>query len=330
MHHSKHWLTHFGLEGVDDVAEALNSQVSNPIIRVSDLHFEHGRFSLLLLCRSISKFRSEHCTPLEVFRLDFPGHNYNEMLKILKEEAETYLQHSDVYTYFTNGPYMGRLHPNNSIHVFVASHIMTGINVRAPAPDTFYPSMSRLPEVKNIRKEQAISDLSSFLNHRIKELVVNGRIYFDVMGKLPEFNFSEYMDRILAIAIERGALPKEFKEFGFRVHLWEKEDVLKAVESFGECFEIVSYKEKIVNMPHYEEYLNDRDGEKYKGGLVLFWTKALEFSLKMHFKSMYRDEEYSEMVKRLQEFIMSDSEELPHFRANSHHLVLRKVKEFSD
>ena len=193
------------------------------------------------------------------------------MLKITSEEPESYTKFKDIYTYFTSGYYMKRMHPDNSISLHVASHILTGVNVRVPATDTFYPSQSKDPEILLMRKKNAIEDLATFLQFRYSELVDGGLIYFDVMGKLPEsYNFSNLIDEVLHKAISLQIVPEKFKEFGFRNHFWEKDEILAALAEFSGKLELVSYKQTEVPMPQYLEYLEDRNTEKYAEQFIIF------------------------------------------------------------
>ena len=328
MHHSKHWLSFFALEGLEQVSESLQSLSHLPTIRISDYHLEHGRFSLLLLSRAINSFRQSYSTPIELFRLDFPGHNYQEMIRITAEEPESYTKCSDCYTYFTQGFYMGRLHPDKSIALHVASHILTGIAVRAPAPDTFYPSASSNLEIRNARKQQAIQDLVAFLRNKHAELIDEGRIYFDVMGRLAEGNnFRSFIDKVLYKAIDLQILPEKFRSFGFRTHYWEKEEIFTALEEVKEILDVVSYKETEVIMPQYQQYLQDQDKLKYANDFALFWKMALNFSLRYHFKAEFTDLEYKSIIEKLLELIITEFvSDPPICQSFSHHVLLKRIK----
>lgn len=327
MHHSKHWLSFFALEGLEQISECLNSLSSLSTIRISDIHLEHGRFSLLLLSRALNTFRKTHDMPIEVYRLDFQAHNYQEMIKISSEEPESYVKLPNCYTYFTSGSYMNRLHPDNSIALHITSHLLTGINVRAPAPDTFYPSVSKDEGVKNSRKIQAVEDLTKFFQVRYEELINNGRIYVDMLGTLPdENNFRVFLDKALFKAIDLKILPEEFKAFGFRTHYWETEDLMKVVDNMSGKLELVSHKEVLVTMPQYLQYLEDNNIQAYAESFLQFWKKALEFSIKFHFKGVFTNAQYQEIISNLGNLILEEFKAAPPpTRANSHHLVLRKI-----
>lgn len=326
MHHSKHWLSSFALEGLEQVTQALQSVAHFPVVRISDSHLEHGRFSLLLLSRALKEFRLQNTTPIELFRLDFPGLNYSEMMRISNEEPESYLKLPNCFTYFTPGPYMTRMHPDQSIHLHIASHILTGVNVNILANDTFYPSNSTDALVKNTRKQDAVAFLTKWLTYRESELVRGGKIYFDVMGRFAEGNnFSKFLDKVLFKAIHLQILPEKFRNFGFRTHCWEKEDILSAVDELKGGLEIVSYKEVEVVMPEYQDFLLDQDKDKYASGFTIFWKNALAFALKFHFKTEFTDAQYKEMIGKLLELIQSEFLiDSPICKTLSHHLLLQK------
>ncbi|OMJ68050.1 hypothetical protein SteCoe_34607 [Stentor coeruleus] len=327
MHHSKHWLSFFALEGLDEINECLNSLSSHNIIRISDIHLEHGRFSLLLLSRALNTYRKSYDTPIEVYRLDFPAHNYQEMIKISNEEPESYTKLANCFTYYTSGSYMNRLHPDNSISLHITSHLLTAVNVREPAPDTFYPSVSMDERIRNSRKIQAVEDLTKFLQVRYEELINDGRIYVDMIGSLPdENNFRVFLDKALFKAIELKILPEEFKTFGFRTHYWETEDLMKVVDNMRGKLELVSHKEVLVSMPQYLQYQQDNDIQAYAESFVQFWKKALEFSLKFHFKGFFTDLQLLEIISNLCNLILEEFKAAPpSTRANSHYLVLKKI-----
>ena len=327
MHHSKHWMTYFALEGLDQVIESLESFSHLPSIRLSEYSFEHGRFTLLLLSRAINSFRQTHATPIELFRLDLSGLNYPEMIRIAAEEPESYTQHPECYTYFTQGNFfMGRLHPEKSIALHVASHILSGVRVRVPAPDTFFPSESGILEIRNARRQHAIEDLVAFLNNRHKELIDGGRIYFDVMGSLPEGNnLRTSIDKVLFKALDLKIIPESFRGFSIMRHFWEKEQVMAALGDVKELLEVVSYKEVEILMPSYKEYLQDNDGLKYANNLSLFWSKALDWSFRSHFKGELTDNEYKNINTNIQQMIIADFViDPPICKCFSHHIVLRK------
>ncbi|OMJ70619.1 hypothetical protein SteCoe_31362 [Stentor coeruleus] len=327
MHHSKHWLSFFALEGLGEINECLNSLSYLNRIRISDIHLEHGRFSLLLLSRALNSYRKSFHMPIEVYRLDFPAHNYQEMIKISSEEPETYTKLPNCFTYFTSGSYMNRLHPDNSISLHIISHLLTAVNVRTPASDTFYPSASMNEGIRNMRKIQAVEDVTKFLQVRYEELINDGRIYVDMLGTLPdENNFRVFLDKALSKAIDLKILPEEFKTFGFRTHFWETEDLMKVVDNMRGKLELVNHKEVLVSMPQYLQYKQDNNIQAYAESFLQFWKKALEFSLKFHFKGIFTDAQLQEIISNLSNLILEEFKAAPPpTRANSHYLVLKKV-----
>ena len=327
MHHSKHWLTYFALEGVDQVSESLALLSHLPTIRISECHLEHGRFTLLLLSRSIAAFRQSHSTPIELFRLDLSGPNPQEMIRITAEEPESYTRHPDCYTYFTQGNFMGRLHPEKSIALHIVSHLNSRVRIRAPAPDTFFPSESSILEIRNERKRHAVESLVSFLKNKYEELIDGGMVYFDVMGSLPEGNnMRTSIDKVLYKAVDLQIIPESFKRVGIVRHFWGKEEIFAALEEVKGLFETVSYKEAEVAMPAYQDYLQDHDRLKYAQALASFWYNALDWAFRNDFKAEFTENEYKNMSDNLKEIIITDFESDPPIcKSFSHHVLLRKV-----
>ncbi|OMJ66868.1 hypothetical protein SteCoe_36153 [Stentor coeruleus] len=148
----------------------------------------------------------------------------------------------------------------------------------------------------------------------------------DVLGVFPDKNnYHEFLNKCFFKAMDAKIVDKRFKDFAFVQYYWTKEQLDEVLLDFEGRFRLVSYKDVIVNMPQYSEYLEDQNLEKFARNFVLFMEKALDFALRFNFKQKYTDSEYVDMNKKLCELIYDEFiRETPTARIYSHHLVLEK------
>lgn len=327
MLYSKHWLTAIALEGLSQVEESLQYLSHLPSIQISEVHVEQGKFSLLLLSRSLNFIRQSYSGPIKIFRLDFPRLNYPEMIQITNQEPESYISLPDCFTYYMSGSYWSKLHPPNTISLHIYSHILCGVLIREKAPDHFYPSLSLDQNITSARKKHASEDLKKFLQCRYEELIPKGRIYMDVLGVFPDNNnYHEFLNKCFFKAIDVRIVDDSFRDFAFIQYYWTKAQLDEVLLDFEGQLGIVSYKDVIINMPQYSEYLEDHDLEKFAKNFIMFMEKALDFALRFNFKQKYTDSEYVDMNKKLCDLIYEELiKEPPTARIYSHHLVLEKI-----
>jgi len=326
IHHSKHWLSAYSIKGVPQLLECLKcvESIQKPI-RLVDYHLEGGRFSLLGISRALRDFREHSDSEIEVVRLDYPMNNFTNMLKIMHDDPESYSHLPRMYTLFSSGDYRRQIFACESVSIQYVSHLLSGVDVAQAASDHFFPSLSKDPTTISQRKTEAKEALVDFLMMKHRELIPGGMLYFDVLGEVSQNNVFDLVNESVMEALNKGILPQEFKRFGYRTHFRTKEEIDETLQEVSELFEVTSYKEFEVKMPHFEEFEQNRDAENYAEGLVLFWLKALEFSVGFFFREEYTLEQKGTMVQEITKIIREKCKKNPPVASTgSHHLTLQK------
>ncbi|CAG9326266.1 unnamed protein product [Blepharisma stoltei] len=327
--HRSHWLTKFALSGTEEVCETLREiELLNPILKIADYHLEAGRFSLLPLSRIIKDFRNYSNTPVEIFRADIPSYNYSEMIKYHESEPESFAKLSNVFTYFSPGNHMKQIYPNNSISLQYISHLLSAFPSKQPAPDHIFPSLSSDETIKEQRIQGALKELQNCLTIKHAELIPGGRIYFDVMGTLPQNNIFDIINKVAKNVISNNIAPPEFANISIGTHFRTRAEVENAINGVQHLYRQVSYKEVFVKMPHLEDFENDGDIDKYAEGVVLFWKKIFEIYCGMHLGAKYPKEEIQNLINQILSMIRAEVvENKPIAASYSHHIILEKIRE---
>ena len=140
-----------------------------PIV-VLDYGSSEGYNSMIYFRKVFDTFRKKSDRPITIIHTDLPNNNWSAMLNILNTSEHSYLRLNDIYYSTVGTSFFSQLVPSNSVHVGFsgfAFHYLSKRPDKKRSDNNFWH--------KGI-SEQAVIDMTTILNHRINELVVDGTL----------------------------------------------------------------------------------------------------------------------------------------------------------
>lgn len=260
-----------------------------------------------------------------MYRCDVPNYNYPDMIKYHETEPESFTKLQHTYVYFTPGNFMKQIFPDNSVSIQYLSHVLSAFPSKQGASDHIFASLSNDEAIRQQRTLDGYRDLENCLRIKQAELIPSGRLYFDLMGLLPENNVFNFINEVIKEASQQNIIPRKVSNMFIRTHFRSKSEIDTVIDSLQDIYKLVSYKETYVKMPHFEEFEQDRDIEKYAEGVILFWKKIYEIYMGQLLASEFSKDQIQIFISNLVNFTRQKViEQRPISAAFSHYVVLEK------
>lgn len=155
-------------------------------LQLADLGCAQGTNALLPMGALIEALRARGPVPIGVVHTDLPTNDWSTLFRVLDSDPRSYLRHhADVYASVVGRSFYERLFPPDSLSIAWTSSALHWLSrVPGPIPDHFFVHRSADREVRDAFRRQSVSDWTTFLAHRSRELRPGGGlVWVDVLRR---------------------------------------------------------------------------------------------------------------------------------------------------
>lgn len=250
---------------LDETLEKMILPSNGGTVCVADMGSSSGPNTIMIVAHIVDKLR--HRLPkgaeFQAFFNDLPSNDFNNLFQLLSNDSRA----KNFYAAGAPGSFLGRLFPQSSIQVFYSANSLHWMSKmpdvvqdrRSPSYNKGEVWYESRPAVAKSYQQQALLELTSFLEARAAELVSGGLLFFFMSGRETsepdevEFDlvhsFLSDLNEIFSGLVGEGLLSEQqYDDFNLPFYCRSCEDVREAVKNSGSLFSVAILKVHTTDM----------------------------------------------------------------------------------
>lgn len=265
-------------------------------LRIGDFGCSAGRNSFIIFNKVFEELRQYSSIPVHITHEDLASNRWENFFR--DAQKLDYFNNPNTFVSIIGKSFYYQVFPDATLHLAYSACAMHYLSQQIDCPDHIVVYLSKDQEIREKARQQARSDMITILEHRAKEIITGGFLILNnfiytgegnsPLEMLQKFNESLKDNEVLtAKEIER------MTRSSYMNTVSEWQDILTGV---SHLYNVKLMETHDVRCPHYDNYLEDQNLEKFSVDMMECIRTWHEGSVR---DCLQRDEHEEELVVNL-------------------------------